>query len=295
MAKIHTNVLDIKRSDIAPDPEQPRKHFDEAALKELARSLQSNGLLQPIVVRPNPDPEGPRYILIAGERRFRAAGLLGWETIPAIVHRNISSKDAALLQLLENIVRRDLNSVEEARALKKMLDDGYTMKELTEAVGMVASQVSWRVQMLSARDDVLDLVAKGHLKPAIAHELSKLSHNGQGRALRVVTSDHLSYNEVLALCQRIFAEENQIEMFPETRATEAQKRVMETFGESFRRIAAVLSTLQKMEDDNPGLLAESLATQAGLVEAEVDETLKALYRIKKALQANRMHQLAEVV
>ncbi len=99
-----------------PDLEQPRKTFDEEALQELARSMDSNGLLQPITVRPDEDD----FILIAGERRWRAACLLGWETIPAIVRSDVTLGEAAKLQLLENIVRRDLNRVEEARAFQKI-------------------------------------------------------------------------------------------------------------------------------------------------------------------------------
>ena len=113
-------TIELRR--VRPDPDQPRKHFADAALQELAGSMDSNGLLQPVVVRPN----GSGYILIAGERRWRAACLLGWKTIPAIVRSDVTLGEAAKLQLLENIVRQDLNPVEEARALQRMQDEGYT-------------------------------------------------------------------------------------------------------------------------------------------------------------------------
>ena len=151
-------AIELRR--VKPDPDQPRRRFDEAALRELAQSMASNGLLQPIVVRPN----GIGYILIAGERRWRAACLLGWETIPAIVRSDVTLGGAAKLQLLENIVRQDLNPVEEARAFKKMLDEGHAIEELGSAVGMTVRQVEWRVEMLSAREDVLHLVANGAIK-----------------------------------------------------------------------------------------------------------------------------------
>ena len=104
------NVVRVRCAAIAPDPEQPRKTFGEEALRELAGSLESNGLLQPIVVHPAPDskPSDLRYVLIAGERRWRAACYLGWETIPAIVRKGLSDAQAAKLQLIENIVRVDL-------------------------------------------------------------------------------------------------------------------------------------------------------------------------------------------
>ncbi len=278
-----------------PDPEQPRKSFDEEALQKLARSMDSNGLLQPIVVRPIPEGRkgGIRYILIAGERRWRAAGQLGWKTIPAIIREDLTIEEAAKLQLLENIVRRDLDPVEEARAFKKMLDEGYTIQEISEAVGLAVSQISWRVQMLNAREDVLVLVARGHLRPAIAHELSKLSHNGQGRAVRSINSVKLTYNEALALCQKIFAEENQIEMFVETKLSQEQQRAVQTFGEAFKRVGELLVKLQRMEEEHPGQLAKALTAEAGLIEAQVDEAVKGLYRVKKALQTNRMHRIVE--
>ena len=291
-----TNVVNLRWDDIQPDPEQPRKHFDETGLLQLAESLKSNGLLQPIIVRPDPTshPKAKRYIIIAGERRWRAASILQWDTIPAIVLRSIEPRDAAKLQLLENIVRQDLNPVEEAQAFKKMLDQGYSLQELAETVGLAANQISWRVQMLDARPDVLDLVATGHVKPSIAHELSKLSPNGQGRALRIITSEKLSYNEVLAVSQKIYGEEHQVEMFPETRISPEEQRAAHNFADAFRIIGSVLTRLHQIEEKQPGLMAQALATEAGVVEAQVDETLRGLYRVKKALQTSRVQALVEV-
>lgn len=147
---------------------------------------------------------------------------------------------------------------------------------------------------MNARADVLNLVAKGHIKPSIAHELSKLSTNGQGPALRVITSEKLSYNEVLALCQKIWGEEHQVEMFTETRMTDEEQRVAGAFADAFQRIASVLTRLQQMEEGRPGLMAQPLAVEAAMVEAQVDERLRGLYRVKKALQASRVRALAEV-
>ena len=280
---------------VRPDPEQPRKTFDEEALQELAGSLDSNGLLQPIVVRPDPEGNAGDYLLIAGERRWRASGILGWDSIPAIIRVDITDAEAAKLQLLENIVRRDLNPVEEARAFKKMLDEGYTNKELSEAVGLAVSQIPWRVEMLKARGDVLALVEQGHINPSIAHALSKLTPDGQGRALRAINSNHLTYYEVLGLRERIFAEENQLEMFAESKLSPDQQRAVQTFGEAFKKVGALLVKLQRMEDEHPGQLAKALTAEAGLIEAQVDAAVKGLYRIKKVLQVSRMHQMAEEI
>lgn len=291
-----TNVINLRWDDIQPDPEQPRKNFDEAGLLQLAESLRSNGLLQPIIVRPDPTshPRVKRYIIIAGERRWRAASILQWDTIPAIVHRTIISRDVAKLQLLENIVRQDLNPVEEARAYQKLLDEGYTLHELAETVGLATSQITWRLQMLNAREDILQLVARGQCKPSIAFALSKLSTNGQGQALRIMSKETLSTTEMELLSQRIYGQENQIEMFTEFKLTTEQQRVVRTFGDVFQQIALQLSRLQEMEYKQPGLMAQSLAAESSLVETQVEETLKGLYWVKKALQTSRVRALAGV-
>ena len=292
---IAQNVVRVRWGAISPDPEQPRKTFGAEAIQELARSLASNGLLQPIVVRPAPDskPKDQRYIIIAGERRWRAAGELGWETIPAIVRKDLSLADSAKLQLIENIVRVDLNPVEEARALKKMLDEGFTLKELSEATGMAPGQIPWRVHLLNARQEVLDLLAQGHIKPGMCYDMSKLSPGGQSRVLRAIATEGLNATEVNKLCHRVYAEENQSDMMPETQVSEEHREAVRTFGEAFRQIAATLQRLQRLEEQNPGLLEEALATEPVLVESQVDEAVRGLSRVKSVLQNLRMLWLAQ--
>ena len=281
-------AIELRR--VKPDPEQPRKRFDDAALQELAKSMDSNGLLQPIMVRPDEDD----FILIAGERRWRAACLLGWETIPAIVRSDVTLGEAAKLQLLENIVRRNLNPVEEARALQRMQDGGYTLKELSDATGIVPSQIAWRVKMLDAREDVLELVILGHIKPSMCYEMSKLSPDGQGRVLRAITSEKLNTDEVTQFCRHVLAEESQAEMFPETKLSKEQVRAVQTFGQAFAQIGRTLARIQRMEEDQPGLLQKAFEAEAVVVEAQVDVSIQQLSRIKRALRDVRIRNLVEV-
>ena len=281
-------AIEVRR--VRPDPDQPRKHFDEAALQELARSMDSNGLLQPITVRPDEDD----FILIAGERRWRAACLLGWETIPAIVRSDVTLGEAAKLQLLENIVRRNLNPVEEARALQRMQDEGYTLKELSDATGIIPSQIAWRVKMLDAREDVLELVALGHIKPSMCYEMAKLSPDGQGRVLRAITSENLNTDEVTQFCRHVLAEESQAQMFPETKLSSEQVRAVQTFGQAFAQIGRTLARIQRMEEDQPGLLQKAFEAEAVVVEAQVDVSIQQLSRIKRALRDVRIRNLVEV-
>ena len=285
-----TAYLAIEVRRVRPDPEQPRKHFADAALQELAKSMDSNGLLQPITVRPDEDD----FILIAGERRWRSACLLGWETIPAIVRSDVTLGEAAKLQLLENIVRRNLNPVEEARALQRMQDEGYTLKELSDATGIAPSQIAWRVKMLDAREDVLELVTLGHIKPSMCYEMSKLSPDGQGRVLRAITSEKLNTDEVTQFCRHVLAEESQAEMFPETKLSKEQVRAVQTFGQAFAQIGRTLARIQRMEEDQPGLLQKAFEAEAVVVEAQVDVSIQQLSRIKRALRDVRIRNLVEV-
>ena len=290
---IAQNVVRVRHGKIEPDPNQPRKTFDPEGIRELAQSMDTNGLVQPIVVRPHPSGVRGRYLLVAGERRWRAAGDLGWETIPAIVRRDLTEGEAAKLQLLENIVRRDLNPVEEAQAFARMLAQGYTLQELSGAVGMPDGHIAWRVQMLDAREDVLDLVASGQIKPLAAHALSRLSPNGQGRALRAMSAQRLTYQEVHALCGRIYAGEHQTEMFPETlKLTSEERQAVQTFGEAFERIGSTLDRLHRLEEKQPGTVAQALAVDSGLIEARIDASVKGLGWVKRLLRAARMHDLA---
>ena len=159
---------------IAPNPHQPRRHFDEDALVALSTSLQDRGVLQPVLVRP---VAGGTYELIAGERRWRAAQLAGLETVPALVRPH---DDAASLEiaLIENMAREDLNPVEEARACVLLTEElGLTREELGRRVGRSRVAVSNLVRLLDLPDEVLDLLADGTLS------------QGHGRAV-LMAGDH---------------------------------------------------------------------------------------------------------
>jgi ParB family chromosome partitioning protein len=159
---------------IAPNPRQPRRDFDEAALVQLADSLRERGVLQPVLLRPLP---GGTYELIAGERRWRAAQLAEFETVPALV-RPHDAAESLELALIENMAREDLNPVEEARACALLVDElGLTREDVGRRVGRSRVAVSNLLRLLDLPDEVLDLLAAGHLT------------EGHGRAL-LTASDH---------------------------------------------------------------------------------------------------------
>jgi ParB family chromosome partitioning protein len=159
---------------IAPNPDQPRKRFDEDALQALSDSLQERGVLQPVLVRP---VAGGTYELVAGERRWRAAAAAGLEEIPAIVQQR---DDAQTLEaaLVENMAREDLNPVEEARAVAALVEElGLTREDVGRRVGRSRVAVSNLLRLLDLPDDVLALLESGALT------------EGHGRAL-LLAEDH---------------------------------------------------------------------------------------------------------
>ena len=287
------NLHSIQVARIIGDPTQPRKVFDQAGLDQLAESLRQDGLLQPISVRPH----GEGYIVIAGERRLRAARQLGWEAIPALVHDDISMRSSRRLQVLENVVRRDLNPVEEARAYQGMMDEGHTMQEVASTVGLPVSQVSWRVQMLQALPQVLDLVAQGHMKPSLAHEMSKLSPAGQMVVLRKVQSDHLTYQECIWICERQRAGEQQTSMFGGSVAapkvlSSGERRAAAGFMEAFEKASGAFETIFDLEQKRPGTLAAALAAELPVAEQHIREMQRFLGFLERSLHRERVEQRA---
>ena len=160
---------------IAPNPRQPRRHFDEAALQALAGSLVERGVLQPVLVRPLP---GGTYELVAGERRWRAARLAGLQTVPALV-RERDDAQALELALIENMAREDLNPVEEARACAALVEElGLTREDVGRRVGRSRVAVSNLLRLLDLPEEVLAALEQGRLT------------EGHGRAL-LLADDHV--------------------------------------------------------------------------------------------------------
>lgn len=177
---------------IRPNPRQPRAHIDEGALAELAASIRSVGVLQPVLVRPVEDG----YELIAGERRWRASRLAGLERIPAIVRE---SGDEALLRdaLVENLQREDLQPLEEAAAYRQLVDDlGATHEEIARRVGKSRAAVTNALRLLSLAPEVQQRLANGSLSAAHGRAIAALADPGaQARAAMRVVAEHLSVRQ----------------------------------------------------------------------------------------------------
>ena len=161
-------VLKLSLADIDPNREQPRKRFETEALEQLAQSMRNVGVLQPIIVSAT---EGGRYRIIAGERRWRAARLAGLSTIPAIV-RDMDAAHTREAALIENLQRDDLNPVEEAQAIRQLMDDfGATQEQIAGKLGKSRPAIANAVRLLTLPDEVLELVREGKLTAGHARAL----------------------------------------------------------------------------------------------------------------------------
>jgi len=193
---------DIAIDLIDPSPVQPRSHFDDRSLKELAMSIRENGIVQPVLVRPN----GARFELVAGERRWRAAQAAGLQRIPAVV-REIANDKVLELALIENIQREDLNAIEEARAYKKLIETvGLTQELLAQRVGRDRSYITNHIRLLRLPEDLQQLVQEGKLSAGHARTLLGVEDaNVQRRVARKIMDKGLSVRETERVIQQLVA------------------------------------------------------------------------------------------
>ena len=186
----------ISISDIHPNPAQPRRHFNEDSLEELAQSLKRHGLIQPILVRPH----GQGYQIVAGERRWRAAQRAQLHQVKAII-RDLSDEETLEIALIENIQRQDLNPIEEAEAYRKLCTDfGHSQNELAAIVEKSRSHVANMMRLLELPTLVRELVIEGKL--SMGHARALLSSEDAVRLAAVVVKQKLSVRQTEALVKK---------------------------------------------------------------------------------------------
>lgn len=170
-------VLQIALSDIIPNQFQPRMNFDEKELEELAASIKEHGIIQPLVLR----KIGQKYEIIAGERRFRAAGMAGLTTVPAILS-NIDDQASAEVALVENVQRKDLTAIEEARSYKNILDKGYlTQEQLAKKMGLSQPAIANKLRLLSLDEEVQQALLNGKISERHARSLLSIESKEKQR------------------------------------------------------------------------------------------------------------------
>ena len=195
----HGALAMLALADIEPDPDQPRRHFDDAALSDLAASIASRGVIQPVIVRVHPVHAG-RYQLVAGERRWRAAQRAQIHEIPALV-RSLTDREVMALALIENLQREDLNPIEEARAYHRLAEgEGMTATEIARMVDKSRSHVANLQRLLALPDPVIALVEQAKL--SMGHARALIGVDGAEGLAEAAVAKGLSVRDVEQLARR---------------------------------------------------------------------------------------------
>ena len=193
-------LLMLKPDDIIPCENQPRKYFDTYELQSLADSIAANGIIQPLTVRKT---DGGKYLLIAGERRLRAAKMAGLRRVPCVLHRT-NDLVAALYAITENMQRADLNCFEEALAIQTLINDfRLTQSEVAVQLGMANSTISNKLRLLKLSSDVQERIVSSNLTERHARALLRLPAELRDNVLDKIIADGLNLSQTEELIERI--------------------------------------------------------------------------------------------
>jgi ParB family chromosome partitioning protein len=214
----------LKLDELVAGVYQPRKRMDEGALYELAESIKSQGIMQPILVRKLPNSG---YEIIAGERRFRAAKLAGLTEVPVLV-REVSDQNAAAMALIENMQREDLNPLEEAQGLQRLIKEfGLTHETAAQAVGRSRSAASNLLRLLNLADAVQTMLIAGDLDMGHARALLSLDRAAQITAANQIAAKKMSVREAESLVKKIGADFSLVTQKPGKEKSRDIKRIEE--------------------------------------------------------------------
>jgi ParB family transcriptional regulator, chromosome partitioning protein len=243
-AAANEGVSSLKLTQMQAGKYQPRTHMDEGALYELAESIKAQGIMQPILVRAiPPSNSGADYEIIAGERRFRAAKLAGLESVPVLV-REVTDEAAAVMALIENMQREDLNPLEEAKGLERLIKEfGLTHEAAATAVGRSRSAASNLLRLLNLAEQVQTLLVAGDLDMGHARCLLSLDKATQITAANQIIAKKMSVREAESLVKKISAEFALTPSRPKAEKSRDIKRVEEELADLLS--AAVDITIKK--------------------------------------------------
>lgn len=197
---VEENAVKLSVDEIEPNREQPRKTFDEEALAELSDSIREHGVIQPLLVRPMADGS---YRLVAGERRYRAARMAGLTEVPVTV-REMSDEEESIFALIENLQREDLNAIEEAEGLKRLIDSfGLTQEQAAARVGKSRTAVTNSLRLLNLPEEITALVKDGKVSMGHARALLSVSDAAElSRIAELIVKNGISVRETERLCKR---------------------------------------------------------------------------------------------
>jgi ParB family chromosome partitioning protein len=215
-------------ADMVPGMYQPRTRMDEGALYELAESIKAQGIMQPILVRKlGAGEHAGKYEIIAGERRFRAARLAGLDSVPVLV-RDVPDEAAAAMALIENIQREDLNPLEEAQGLQRLIKDfGLTHEQAAQAVGRSRSAASNLLRLLNLADAVQTMLMAGDIDMGHARALLSLERASQITAANQIAQKKLSVREAESLVKKLGAEFSLVSPKPKKEKSRDLRRIEE--------------------------------------------------------------------
>ena len=175
MNNMEKEIIEVSLDDIIPNRFQPRLSFDETALNELAKSIRQHGIIQPLVLR----KIGDKFEIIAGERRYKAAYIAGLSKVPAVII-DLNDNESAEVAIVENIQRKNLSPIEEAKSYKKLLDRGYlTQDELASRMGKTQGSISNKLRLLNLPKDVQDALLNNQISERHARSLLKLTNEDE--------------------------------------------------------------------------------------------------------------------
>jgi ParB family transcriptional regulator, chromosome partitioning protein len=273
------NDLDLSISEVFPNPKQPRKDFDPEKLEELSLSIKQYGVLEPIVVT----LRGDCYMIVSGERRYRASLLAGLTTIPA---RIIEADDALVeeLALLENIQRQDLNVIEIARAYKALLDRGWTKEDLAKKMGFKqAWRIDEKISLLNLAPEHQRLIVERIIGNAQAQEMARVGPSHQAVILRKIRSGELvSYNKLRSFVDGLIMAEKQEAIFAFTTITEEEKKSINDFSGLLRTIERLIVVTQDNGSDH---LKKAVFHANDITPERVDLIIQHLVKIRKVILA----------
>jgi ParB family chromosome partitioning protein len=256
----------LSLAELVPGQYQPRTRMDEGALYELAESIKAQGIMQPILVRQlTSGPDDGKYEIIAGERRFRAARLAGLSQVPVLV-RDVPDESAAAMSLIENIQREDLNPLEEAQGLQRLVKEfGMTHEQAAQSVGRSRSAASNLLRLLQLAEPVQTMLMAGDVDMGHARALLVLDRATQITAANQIAAKKLSVREAESLAKKLGAEFNLTSSKPKKEKSRDLKRVEEELSDL---LAAEVEIRIKKRVKRAGRVHEAgeLAIQFGSLE-----------------------------
>lgn len=263
-SKANSQIQFIPHDLIKPNPQQPRVRFDYNELEGLACSIRANGLLQPINVR---TLENGEFELISGERRLRAARMIGMTKIPCIV-MNASDQQSALFAIIENVQRENLDFFEEAVAIERLMTEyGLSQDEISEKLGKAPSTLSNKLRLLRLPDEIRDKISYAGLSERHARALLTLpDNNTRKRVLDIVIERHLTVAETERLIQDVHRR---------------RKTVKKPHTKAYKDMRIFLNTLNHAVD-----IIRKAGIEADTAKSETDEYFEYVIRISKPEEAN---------